>query len=154
MRPGEVPKPTPPPPPQPIKPAPAGAKNVLFIISDDLRPEMLEAYGQKQMITPHFDALAKESIVFNRAYCQRKRGCSAFCAFFRIYITCAAYRGDLRPDAQQLSLGAPAAAHAGVELHRPLPRAGGRPARRRARPQGGRPPVSFAPRVLQDERLH
>lgn len=32
---------------------------------------MLEAYGQKQMITPHFDKLAKESLVLNRAYCQQ-----------------------------------------------------------------------------------
>ena len=32
---------------------------------------MLEAYGQKQMITPHFDALAKESLVLNRAFCQQ-----------------------------------------------------------------------------------
>ena len=30
---------------------------------DDLRPAMLEAYGQSQMITPHFDKLAKESLV-------------------------------------------------------------------------------------------
>ena len=35
VRPGDIPPPTPPPPPQPIKPAPKGAKNVLFIISDD-----------------------------------------------------------------------------------------------------------------------
>ena len=40
VRPGTVPKPAPlpppppPPPPQPIKPAPKGAKNVLFLISD------------------------------------------------------------------------------------------------------------------------
>lgn len=32
---------------------------------------MLEAYGQKQMFTPHFDALAKRSMVMNRAYCQQ-----------------------------------------------------------------------------------
>ncbi len=69
--PAPLPPPPPPPPPQPIKPAPKGAKNVLFLISDDLRPEMLEAYGQKQMITPHFDALAKESLVLNRAFCQQ-----------------------------------------------------------------------------------
>lgn len=57
-------------PPTP-KPAPAGAKNVIFFISDDLRPEMLAAYGQKQMITPVFDELAASSMVFNRAYCQQ-----------------------------------------------------------------------------------
>ena len=74
VRPGKIPPPAPvptPAPPQPIKPAPKGAKNVLFIISDDLRPEMLEAYQQGQMITPHFDKLARESLVLNRAYCQQ-----------------------------------------------------------------------------------
>jgi hypothetical protein len=71
VRPQDIPAPLPPPPPQPDKPAPKGAKNVLFLISDDLRPEMLEAYGQKQMITPSFDKLAKESLVLNRAYCQQ-----------------------------------------------------------------------------------
>ena len=35
VRPGSVPAPAPPPPPQPIEPAPKGARNVLFLISDD-----------------------------------------------------------------------------------------------------------------------
>jgi len=43
--------------------------NVLFIASDDLRPQ-LGCYGHKQMITPHLDALAREGMVFERAYCQ------------------------------------------------------------------------------------
>eukprot|EP01052_Picozoa_sp_SAG31_P055536 SAG31_NODE_15389_length_757_cov_1.551672_1_plen_184_part_10 len=71
VRPDSIPPPPTPPPPQPITPAPKGAKNVLFLISDDLRPEMLEAYGQTQMITPHFDKLARESLVLQRAYCQQ-----------------------------------------------------------------------------------
>ena len=37
-------------------------------VAPDLRPEMLEAYGQKQMITPNLDKLASTSMVFNRAY--------------------------------------------------------------------------------------
>ena len=49
---------------------PADAKNVLHIIADDLRPEMKLAYGQQHMITPAFDRLAREGIVFDRAYCQ------------------------------------------------------------------------------------
>ena len=48
----------------------SGAKNVLFMPVDDLRPEMLEAYGQQYMHTPNLDKLAKESLVFQRAYCQ------------------------------------------------------------------------------------
>lgn len=66
-----IPPPPPPPPLPPIKPAPPGAKNVMFFISDDLRPEMMEAYGQEYMITPNFDKLAKSSTVFNRAFCQQ-----------------------------------------------------------------------------------
>ena len=43
--------------------------NVLFVIVDDLRPE-LGCYGNPEIKTPHFDRLAKESVVFTRAYCQ------------------------------------------------------------------------------------
>ena len=42
--------------------------NVLYLILDDLRPEFLTAYDQKQMITPHIDALANSSLVFSHAY--------------------------------------------------------------------------------------
>ena len=45
-------------------------KNVLFMPVDDLRPELFEAYNQKYMHTPNLDKLAKESLVFQRAYCQ------------------------------------------------------------------------------------
>ena len=58
-------------PPLPISPPPRGAKNVIFLVSDDMRPEMLEAYGRREMLTPHFDALARSSAVFQRAYCQQ-----------------------------------------------------------------------------------
>lgn len=42
--------------------------NVLYLAVDDLRAE-LGAYGS-QAITPHLDALAADSLLFNRAYCQ------------------------------------------------------------------------------------
>ena len=48
--------------------------NVLHLMADDLRPQ-LGAYGQTSMITPYFDALASESLVFDRAYTQ-----FAYCA--------------------------------------------------------------------------
>lgn len=49
--------------------APPGAKpNVLFIIADDLRPE-LGCYGVKAIKTPHIDSLAKRSTLFQNAYC-------------------------------------------------------------------------------------
>ena len=43
--------------------------NILFIAIDDLRPE-LGAYGSEVAITPNMDALAKEGLLFNNAYCQ------------------------------------------------------------------------------------
>ena len=45
-------------------------KNVLLIIVDDLRPEVGQM-GEKNMITPNIDALAKSGLVFNRAFCQQ-----------------------------------------------------------------------------------
>jgi iduronate 2-sulfatase len=44
--------------------------NVLFIIVDDLRPQ-LGCYGESQMHTPNMDKLAKQGILFRRAYCQQ-----------------------------------------------------------------------------------
>ena len=43
--------------------------NVLFIVADDLN-NTLDLYGQKGVITPNLDRLAKRSTVFTRAYCQ------------------------------------------------------------------------------------
>jgi arylsulfatase A-like enzyme len=43
--------------------------NVLFLMSDDLRPE-LRCYGHPQVRTPNIDALAKAGVRFERAYCQ------------------------------------------------------------------------------------
>ena len=41
--------------------------NVLFIMIDDLRPE-LGAYGIKAVRSPHIDKLASEGVVFANAY--------------------------------------------------------------------------------------
>ena len=43
-------------------------KNVLFLMIDDLRPE-LSVYGHSQISSPNIDALAKSGVTFNRAYC-------------------------------------------------------------------------------------
>jgi len=45
-------------------------RNVLFLISDDLKASALGCYGDSSVKTPHIDALAKQGMVFERAYCQ------------------------------------------------------------------------------------
>lgn len=44
--------------------------NILFIAVDDLRPE-LGCYGMDYIKSPNIDRIAKNGIVFNRAYCQQ-----------------------------------------------------------------------------------
>ena len=46
---------------------PAAGPNVLFIMSDDLRPQ-LGCYGDSVVKTPHLDAFAKRSLRFDNAY--------------------------------------------------------------------------------------
>ena len=50
--------------------APHRNLNVLFIIVDDLRPQ-LGCYGDKFAQTPHIDKLAAGGTLFERAYCQQ-----------------------------------------------------------------------------------
>lgn len=42
--------------------------NIVFIVCDDLRPE-LGCYDQKQIQSPHIDRWAAQSVQFDRAYC-------------------------------------------------------------------------------------
>ncbi|MEN8681087.1 MAG: sulfatase-like hydrolase/transferase, partial [Akkermansiaceae bacterium] len=44
--------------------------NILFIAIDDMRPEM-GCYGSPIAITPNINKLAKQGLLFNRAYCQQ-----------------------------------------------------------------------------------
>lgn len=53
----------------PNEPPSKSRPNVLFVIIDDLRPE-LSCFGVEGIKTPHLDQLAGEGMVFTRAYCQ------------------------------------------------------------------------------------
>jgi len=43
--------------------------NILFVMVDQLAPQVLSAYGGKRVKTPHIDDLAAEGVVFENAYC-------------------------------------------------------------------------------------
>ena len=84
----------PPLPPSPLPPQPqppAGAKNVLYLIVDDLRTQ-LGAYGHPESVTPHMDALAASGTRFTHAYVQQ-----AVCAPSR-----GSFMTGLRPDSLQV----------------------------------------------------
>ena len=71
-------------------PAESKKMNVLYIVVDDLRPD-LEPYGQSMVHTPNIAALANRSLIFDRAYCQ-----FAFCAPSRN-----SFMTGRRPDATE-----------------------------------------------------
>jgi len=71
------PPPPPAPPPPPPKPVPfpdyckgkgTTCKNILYLVSDDMRADW-GTYGLP-VVTPNLDALAKKSLLFEHAYCQ------------------------------------------------------------------------------------
>lgn len=64
-------------------------KNVLFLISDDLKASVLGCYGDKICETPHIDKLASEGMVFNHAYCQ-----ATWCQPSRQSFMYSRYRGN------------------------------------------------------------
>jgi arylsulfatase A-like enzyme len=54
-----------------LKGAPdAKVKNILFLMSDDLKASVLGSYGNTVCKTPNLDRLAASGMVFERAYCQ------------------------------------------------------------------------------------
>ncbi len=72
----------------------AKIKNVLLLISDDLKASALGCYGNDVCKTPNLDALASRSMVFERAYCQ-----GTWCAPSRKSFMYSKYHGD---DGQNL----------------------------------------------------
>lgn len=73
------------------EPSPPIKYNILFIAVDDLRPE-LNCYGVKKIISPHIDKIARNGLLFERAYCQQ-----AVCSPSRTSLLT-----GLRPDATKV----------------------------------------------------
>ncbi|MCX6132179.1 MAG: sulfatase [Ignavibacteriales bacterium] len=48
----------------------SNAKNVLFMMIEDLRDSVLGCYGSPVVRTPNIDRLARKSVLFKKAYCQ------------------------------------------------------------------------------------
>jgi iduronate 2-sulfatase len=67
-------------------------RNVLFLIADDLKAGVLGCYGDEICKTPHLDALAEKSMVFERAYCQ-----GTWCQPSRQSFMHSRYAGDSGP---------------------------------------------------------
>jgi len=82
-----------------------GRPNVLFLLVDDLRPEV-GAYGHEEMVTPSIDRLAASGLTFRRAYVHQ-----AVCSPSRISLLT-----GLRPDSTD-------AHHYATELREVLPEA-------------------------------
>jgi len=57
------------PAPKPLFSVAKPARNVLYLVFDDLRPD-LSFYGAKWMSTPHLQSLADSGTTFDHAYCQ------------------------------------------------------------------------------------
>lgn len=64
-------------------------KNVLLIVSDDLKASSLGCYGNKICETPNLDRLAANGMVFERAYCQ-----GTWCAPSRLSFMHSRYQGS------------------------------------------------------------
>ncbi len=72
-----------------ILPSSGEIKNVLFIISDDLKASVLGCYGSETGFTPNIDRLAGRGMVFDRAYCQ-----GSWCMPSRTSLMHSRYLGD------------------------------------------------------------
>ena len=64
-------------------------RNVLFIISDDLKASVLGCYGDEFCKTPNIDRLAAGGLVFERTYCQ-----GVSCAPSRTALMFSRYKGQ------------------------------------------------------------
>jgi len=56
--------------------------NLVIITIDTVRADFLGAYGYPELVTPNLDALAKQSIIFNRAYSTAPRTSPSHASIF------------------------------------------------------------------------
>ena len=102
--------------------APTGkVKNVLFIISDDLKASVLPVYGNTVCKTPNIDRLAASGMVFERAYCQGLACAPSRPSFMRsIYPRSRAIAPTIGEHLQQQGIHT---ARVGKVFHMPVPHA-------------------------------
>ncbi len=55
--------------------------NILYYVADQMRADAQHYLGNEASITPHLDALAKESVAFRNAYCQNPVCVPSRCSF-------------------------------------------------------------------------
>jgi arylsulfatase A-like enzyme len=65
-----------------VGPRTAELPNVLFVLVDALRPDVLGAYGNTSAKTPHIDALAERGVLFENAFVQAPYTWTSFGSFF------------------------------------------------------------------------
>ena len=56
-------------------------KNIIYFVADQMRSDSLHHLGNQASITPHLDALAKEGVSFNHAFCQNPVCVPSRCSF-------------------------------------------------------------------------
>jgi arylsulfatase A-like enzyme len=81
--------------------APARRPNILFILADDLGAADIGAYGVRDIKTPALDRLAREGLVFDRAYAN-----SAVCSATRTALITGRYQYRLRCGLEEPIAGA------------------------------------------------
>lgn len=100
---------------------PKEIKNILFIMSDDLKASAIPAYGNTVCKTPNIDRLAESGMVFERAYCQ-----GLVCAPSRPSIMRSIYPGSKKKAltiGEHLQKFGMHTARVGKIFHMPIPRA-------------------------------
>lgn len=103
-------------------PSPPGKiKNILFLISDDLKASVLPSYGNTVCQTPNLDRLAASGTVFERAYCQGLACHPSRPSFMRsIYPRSKATAPTIGEHLQQFDMHT---ARVGKVFHMPVPHA-------------------------------